>query len=395
MLLLLACSFDQLPVDTGVLALSDEALHVGRWSSLPAAGPVLAGSTFCASIVCPDCPEGVDLSCWDQKDTGSVEVLGADCISVDEGPGAWLFRVREDCSWEGARGERSRLTGVAVEDLSAGFEWLLRGMAEELNDSDAVVPADRAAFPLDLVPAEVRVLEGDTHLDVVLRHPDHEGPVGFSEPDLKLTLDAGAGFDWEVEEGPRLWLSPIGQGHVGQVEVQVQGRTLPVATITAVDVDDLESMDLVAGVYTDGSGPAALVVDLRDGVGRPILGGDVELVVDGDMVLRRAQFSGGRLWEDDQVIWFDDCLAPEQRAGPRSVTVTGSLAHVQDTVTLSWEGQAQESNPDWVRPEACPSEGGCRGCSSSPRRGWPALLGLLVLAVLRRQSSESSASSTQ
>ena len=186
-------------MDTGVLQLTDGALHVGRWTSLPKGGPVLAGSTFCASIACPDCPEGVDASCWTQADTGSVEVQPADCIDVGEGPGAWLFRVREECPWPEARKDRSRLTGVPVEDLTAELEWPLRGAAADLNASGTVVPADRAAFPLDLVPDEVRVLDGDTPLDVVLRHPDFESFVGFSEPDLSLDFDGGAGWESEVE----------------------------------------------------------------------------------------------------------------------------------------------------------------------------------------------------
>ena len=171
--------------------------------------------------------------------------------------------------------------------------------------------------------------------------------------------------------------------------MQVQGRTLSVASVTAVAVEDLDRMDLVAGLSTDGSGPAGMVVDLRDEAGRPVLGGDVELTLDGSMVLRREQYAGDRVWEDDQQVWFDDCLAPEQRGGPRSVTVTGALAHLEDQVTLSWEGEALEPNPNWIRPETCPTDPGCRGCSSSPRRAWPALVGLALFAMLRRRRSES------
>ncbi|MFY0535543.1 MYXO-CTERM sorting domain-containing protein [Nannocystis pusilla] len=134
--------------------------------------------------------------------------------------------------------------------------------------------------------------------------------------------------------------------------------------------------------------PFAARAVARDDAGDPVVGLPVTWSAEaGNMAY------WPELTPPESIVLSDDCIAPEDRDGPRELVLRARHGDVSASLEFAWAGTRElspfnfvENDSSWKPPDTCLAPAGCGCRSGEPAGGAALLLGLLLLGRRRRKS---------
>ncbi|MEM6994596.1 MAG: hypothetical protein AAF721_29040 [Myxococcota bacterium] len=411
--------------EAGQLEFHDQAITVGACRRLREPSPLLQGARWCPAVRCSGDVEGCEdddgeklpdeavAACFERTLTGPV-VDDAPCVRMtDAGVASWEFTAMPcEAATAGfaAIDDRIEWTVVAADRVEAhlqapGDAFALRSLVDAAGD-----PLDAADA---LAPGDVAHAVADTPVPfaVVLRHPDHDAPVGWNATNWEIDVEVLEGAAPEITYGDLGLLSvTIDAGAEARLSiVPLPDAQLPdpiavgvVRGVAEADIVSLEVVPAYAPPPDDSDTPhgpvagARAVARIDDGT--PVYGADVRWsVLEGALPL----------WRDETLPWTPDytalaerdgaaCHATPERSTTYDATVAADLGALHDEVAVRW---TEAPPPDEFggllsdffddpppRSERCAGPGfpdedaGC-GCTTNDE-STPAATGMLLLFVL-------------
>ena len=246
------------------------------------------------------------------------------------------------------------------------------------------------AFPSDWTnpPGEpFRVIAGHpVSFFARLRDPSSEQTVAWRSTEGALRASAVAGSYQPTEEiGDPGWIGlSLDEGATVDLTLTVGDHEWTAGRLEAVGEDQVASMEIVAGyllLEDDEKVPYGARAVLRDADGNLLYGAPVQWqVVDGDLAVY-----AGTLEDESPVLpgldyaaLADECVAPSEREGTRTVSLQASYGGLTDRIELTWNATSDEDDESWEPSEMC-QHGGC-SCSTDGGRG-SSVVGLALVAI--------------
>lgn len=388
--------------------------------------PMLVGTHTCPDVACrKDCPIAHDpLACF--------EVSGTDPVSVDNG--CWTFdapgsgavlwhAVSCPANAEGYSPNDDRLLFdvLAANDVTAAvFDF-------EQASEDVLDPGPAGAFPDDWAHRDDRpwTLVAGTPFSFFpwLVAPDGR-EVGWTIADAVAEVVPVDGPRPEAVATDGRIAVTVADGATADVLFGVGDDRWPLATVTGVPADTIESLEVVVGYALDpliGPGPVGARAVARDAAGGVVWGAPVVWSLDeGLLALDHTPGLPGR----DYLVVLDRCTPPSENGGPHTAVLRATLGDLTDTAAIVWDvpvglpdlwfeasshcvegepfdpgttdpsttgtGTPTEPGPPEVTPDDEPSlirvVGGC-SCDTGGGPGWLAAVGASLL--FRRKNRRS------
>ncbi|PCC72294.1 MYXO-CTERM domain-containing protein [Nannocystis exedens] len=359
--------------------------------------PVLAGTRICPELRCQACPE--EGACDDAAvhASGPVAVDEDGCFVV-ESPGEVVWTVDPSCGAPGQQPDRVRMRVVGPDAVEARVTSTLDAMVVRHAMRDNPVVTAFGADWLALLPREFKVVAGE---QVAIG-------VGLFEPGTNLIVarqsEPEAAVTWTTTRGRAPITYPSQQlelvtfaGTESEASFEFAGHRWPLARVTGVPADAATSLELAGAFYFMEDADAPLIG--RTSVpfaARAVARDDAGDLVVGLPVTWSAEVGNMAYWPEmaspEQLILSDDCVAPEDRDGPRELVLRARHGDLSASLEFTWAGTREpapfnfvEPDSSWEPPDTCLAPAGC-GCRSGEPGGAALLLGLLLLGRRRRKS---------
>lgn len=334
---------------------------------------VLAGARLCPELACGACPD--EQTCNDAAIavSGAIAPDGEGCF-VAEAAGEAVWTVGPECGEPGLPPDRVVMQVVAPEAAGARTEH--EYAPGPLWEAFALHPAG-AAWPAEVAWPLKIVAESQVAADVQL-----------------VELASGGGVAHDGEEAVR-WTTTRGRppiaypdrsidvvafvGTEATASLAIGEHTWPIGQIVGVPGEAATSLEIAASIYRDEDGleiPVFARAVARDRDGALLAGLPVRWSIEGGEL--------GLVESGRETVAIGDCRPPEERGGAREAVLRARYGSLSTSLTLRWQGLAEEADPDWSRPSWCLEPAGC-DCRQSGGAGGLALLVLTTLAVARRR----------
>ena len=272
-------------------------------------------------------------------------------------------------------------------------------------------PGGIGAWPEDLgLPIErllVAAGGGFSAIPVLLDPGGGErASVRWADADARLVVDERyaplvptLADDQDGEEKPGTTITGrLPAGERIPVDFELLGATFEMAPVESLPLEQIASLELVAGYETvpttdrarEWGQPSGVLAIARDSEGRRILGAPV------DWQLTRGKLHVSTLTAPSEFVMLaDSCRRLPRRPQDRAATVEASVGDLVASIDLEWVALSTDPPPD-------PDDPNCHGTScacSTPDADAPgqvlAAFALLALAVRRRQRRHASPRSAQ
>lgn len=381
-LFLIACDPGSIQGEAGQVTLDDDDFMVGAFSSYQSGDPVALGAELCPELDCVGCEADSDdfVDCFavveDDLDEGA-------CLSFDsEGAYALNFLALGCEQLPDAVDDVVHFDVVA--DLTPRLEFPYAELALAANDEDETQLRhhELAAFPEDILPTTLQVLEGEAVLARVVLETAEGDRAAYTRSQHLIGVDGGEELGHDERNG--IYIRPEGPG-----SVVFDGDEA--GTFAVVAEDDIVSLEVHIGVFTsnDEETPMAARAIARTADGEQVFGLPVVWSVTGTDLALAGTIEDEIDFEDTQTVFLtDECIASD--GSERQSQLIASWNGHEAVADVRWVKAVDEA--DFVPNEDCldgqdfgPDALGCgQGCASGP--ALPGLAALLLgLAITRRR----------
>lgn len=358
---------------------------------------VLSGSRLCPELRCAACPE--EGTCDDAAvhASGPVAVDEDGCFVV-ESPGEVVWTVDPLCGAPGQEPDRVTMRVVEPDAVEARVVPNLDATVMRYASHENPAVTAFGAEWLEQLPRAFKAVAGEQiTLGVGLYEPGTRHVVAHSsEPEAAVT--------WTTTRGRPAITYPSGQlelvafaGTESEASFEVAGHRWPLARVTGVSADAATSLELAGAFYYTEDGDAPLLG--RTSVpfaARAVARDDAGDLVIGLPISWSAEAGNMAFWPEqtppEQIVLADDCVAPEERDGPRELVLRARHGDLSANLEFTWAGTNEptpfllvEPDSSWKPPDTCLAPARC-GCNSADPGGGALLLGLLWLGRRRRKS---------
>ncbi|MDC0717389.1 DUF4185 domain-containing protein [Nannocystis bainbridge] len=356
---------------------------------------VLTGTRICPQLACDACPDAA--TCDDAGVHASGPVTADGGCFVAAAPGEVVWTVDATCGAPGQPPDRVTMRVVDPAEVEARAAPWLDGMVMRHAVRDNPIVTTFGADWLESLPRELKLVAGQQlEVGVNLFERGTRHVVARQSEPAEVTWTTTRGRPPITYPSEHLAIVTF-EGTEAEATFNFAGHSWPLARITGVAADTVTSLEL-AGAYLvleDSDAPLigrtsvpfgarAVARDAGDDLvfGLPVTwsvaGGDIAYIPE--------------LTQPEQIVLADDCVAPEEREGPRELVLRGSLGDMSASLEFSWAGTREVTplnfvpvDSDWQPPATCLAAEGC-GCRST-EPGAPALLLLGLLGLGRRRRS--------
>lgn len=394
-----ACDPPQMISERGEFRLSVDGLSKsgsavdGTWWAPPYL--VLADTRLCPELLCDAC-EAAD-GCEDAalQASGPVSVDDDGCF-VTEAPGEVVWTVASGCGAPGQPPDQIRMRVLAADEVEArAYPWLDGTVAQEAPREQPGILTIGAPWP-GLMPREFKVVAGEqVELIVELFEPGSGHPVARQAEPAAVTWTTTRGRPAVTYPAESLRLVSFA-GTESAAAFEFAGHTWPIGQLTGVPAESVVSLELAGALIVSGDPDAPLLgrtstplgarAIARDAAGDLVIGLPMAWSADVGNVAHVPE-----LTRHEHLVVADDCVAPEQREGPRALVLRGSSQGLSATLRFDWTGTREatvftpEPGADWApSPNCLEPTGGCGCRSADPGGASLLLLGLLGLRRRRR-----------
>lgn len=359
---------------------------------------VLAGSRLCPELSCLACPEKGACDDAAVHASGPVAVDEEGCFVV-EAPGEVVWTVDTPCGTPGQEPDRVTMRVVEPDAVEARVISRLDRMVVRRALLDNPPVTTFGAEWVELLPREFKVVAGEQlAIGVGLFEPGTGHSVAHqSEPEAAVTWTTARGRPPITYPGEYLELVTFA-GTESEASYEFAGHRWPLARVTGVTADAATSLELAGAFYFLEDDDAPLIG--RTSVpfaARSIARDDAGDLVVGLPVTWSAEVGNMAFWPEvtrqEEIVLADDCVAPEERDGPRELVLRARHGDLSADLEFTWAGTSEPTQfnlvaPDlsWKPPPTCLAPAGCDCRSAEPGGGGLLLLGLLLLGRRRRKS---------
>jgi MYXO-CTERM domain-containing protein len=357
---------------------------------------VLAGTRLCPQLRCDACPDDDD-ACHDAALHASGPVVADEegCFVVDA-PGEVVWTVDAACGVPGQEPDRARMRVLGPEEVEARVvHWLDALVTRHAARENPLVTTLGAPWR-GLLPQELKVVAGE---QVELAVGLFEGDTGRA---VARQSDLPFEVSWTTTRGRPAIAYPSDHvdlttfaGSESTGSLRLAGHTWPLGQVLGVPAASVTTLEL-SGALLHREDPAApLLGRLTWPLGARAVGrDDAGDVVFGLPIAWSVEAGNIAYWPEetrlDRIVLADDCIPPEERAGPRELVLRGSNGDLSATLEFAWTGTHETSilniadpDSDWAPPATCLAPAGC-SCRSADPSGAALLLGLLGFIRRRR-----------
>lgn len=370
---------------------SPEAQPLGGW---PAPYLVLAGTRMCVEGECLACTKGENEAACDFEElevSGPLQPVGDGCyVAADPGEVTWTW---PGCGDPELPPDALHMRVVDPDDVEpAAVHELDEYVRTEVAGDTAELAALGAPW-LGAVEWPLRlVAESTVSLPVEVRERASGHPVAIEASQAEVVWETVSGRPAIVYPG--LAIAPVVfAGGEYRASFRVGDRTWPLGQVLGVSSEAAASLEIAASVAFEDDADAPLLgrsatpfivhAIARDAEGHPLLGLPVVWTLDRGAIGAWTDLLGPT--RSEYLVLEDACVHPEDRGGPREIVLRATHGELSTAITLRWTGEDAASETDWRPPATClaPTSEGC-GCRTDAPGGG-ALLGLGLLALLRRR----------
>jgi len=356
---------------------------------------VLAGTRLCPELLCDAC---ADPDACDDAAVHASGPIGVDggCF-VTEGPGEVVWTVDPPCGPADQEPDRVRMRVLAADEVEARvYHWIDAKVAHHAAGDHPIVTTLGAAWP-ELLPRDLKIVAGEqVQLEVGLfeRATGHN-VAHQAEPAAEVTWISTSGRPAIAYPSERVDLLTFA-GSRSTGSFRFADHTWPLGQVTGVAAESVTSLELAGALFHPEDPNAPLLgrtawplgarAVARDDAGDLVVGLPVAWTVEAGDIAYWANESS-----HEWLVLADDCVAPEERAGPRELVLRGHGGGLSASLRFAWAGTSDttflntaEAGADWAPPATCLSPAGC-DCRSADLGGASLLLlGLLALARRRK-----------
>ncbi|WAS92560.1 DUF4185 domain-containing protein [Nannocystis punicea] len=358
---------------------------------------VLAGTRLCPELRCEACPD--EATCGDAAihASGPIAVDEEGCF-VAEAPGEVVWTVDPTCGAPGQAPDRVNMRVVGPDQAEARVSPWLDGLAARHSVRENPLITVLGAEWREVLPYEFKLVAGQ----------DVEIGVGLFERDTGLSVarqaEPAAAVSWTTTRGRPAVTYPSEvldlvtfAGTESEATFEFDGHSWPLARVTGVEAESVTSLELAGAILIVEDSDAPLIG--RTGV--PLAAGAIARDAVGDRVIGLPLTWSAEVGNmasapfdtlPEQIALADDCIAPEDRDGPRELVLRARHGDLSADLEFTWAGTREptlfntvEADASWKPPATCLAPAGCGCRSAETDAGGLLLLGLLALGRRRRK----------